>query len=276
MDIPVSLQTKYSMLRDSIAGLGSALVSFSGGVNSTFLLKTAGELLRDGVLAATFRSPIHPEREWREAHDFCAAEKIPLVFCDVDELSMEYFSINRGDRCAICRLCQSAHLWELANSRGIKHVIEGSGADEDSDHKKGFQVAAEKGVRSPLRESGLIKAEIRALARHIGLATWNKPSYSCLAARFAEGEPVTYEKLRMVDFAEQLLIDLGFQGARVSIHGFTARIQMDAVSMARFAESNLRDIIVHALRGFGFKDVTLDLQDWRRSEIFLDGDLKIE
>ncbi|MDR1069755.1 MAG: ATP-dependent sacrificial sulfur transferase LarE [Gracilibacteraceae bacterium] len=263
MNISSSLQTKYSLLRDNIAGMGSALVAYSGGVDSTFLLKTAHELLGDGVLAVTSRSPLHPEREQREAYDFCAAEKIPLIYCETDELALGGFAANRPDRCYLCRVCQFTQMWELANARGIRYVIEGTGADADSEHRHGFRVVAEKGVRSPLREAGLTKADVRVLARHIELPDWDKPSYSCLATRFPYGESVTREKLRMVDFAEQLLINLGFQQARVSIHGDIARIQLDTASFERFTESNVRDTIACALQGFGFTNVTLDLKEWR-------------
>ena len=253
------LHRKKEKLEENLKRLGSIAVAFSSGVDSTFLLKVAHDLLGDRVIAITARSCSFPERELREADAFCKKEGILHVITDADELSIEGFRENPPNRCYLCKREIFSNMIEAAKKRGISHVAEGSNTDDTGDYRPGLLAVAELGVQSPLREAGLTKADIRALSKEIGLPTWDKPSFACLASRFAYGETITKEKLIMVDKAEQRLLDLGFRQVRVRVHGNVARIEIDRGEFEKMIQPEVSASVHQYLRELGFLYVTLDL-----------------
>ncbi|MCC8152190.1 MAG: ATP-dependent sacrificial sulfur transferase LarE [Lachnospiraceae bacterium] len=250
-------------LKNYLKGLGSAAVAFSGGVDSTFLLKMAQEALGDRVLAVTASSCSFPKRELKEAKAFCRKEGIRCVVCASEELDIEGFSHNPPNRCYLCKRELFEKIGRIAAENGIAHVLEGSNLDDEGDYRPGLQAVAELGVLSPLRTCGLTKEDIRALSRSMGLPTWDKPSFACLSSRFVYGETITREKLAMVDRAEQLLLDLGFHQVRVRIHGGIARIEVEPGEFGKIMTENVREEIYQRFQFYGFSYVTLDLRGYR-------------
>jgi len=255
--------TKQENLKTILENLGSVAVAFSGGVDSTFLLKTAHDLLGDRVLAVTVRSPFYPNREFNEASQFVRAEGIEHVVIDFDELSIEGFSQNPPNRCYLCKSALFSLIRQIAHERNIPHIAEGSNADDVHDYRPGMQAIAELGILSPLREADLSKNEIRQLSQELGLPTWNKMSFACLASRFPYGEEITKERLTMIDAAEQFLWDAGFRQVRVRFHGNLVRIETDAAGIQRLLSESLRETIDHRFKELGFTYVSLDLQGYR-------------
>ncbi len=254
---------KFEKLKALLSGYGRLAVAFSGGVDSTFLLKAARMVLGEGVLAVTASSPSFPQRELREARAFTEQIGIEHIVLRSDELQIEGFSENPPNRCYICKKELLSKIIGEAGKRGFACVAEASNADDESDYRPGLLAAAELDVKSPLREAGLTKAEIRELSRELGLSTWSKPSFACLATRIPYGETITREKLEMIGKAEQYLIDLGFDQVRVRCHGSLARIETDERGMNALFERVLRDRIYSRFREIGFTYVSMDLQGYR-------------
>lgn len=255
------LEYKYQHLQEYLRSLGSAAMAFSGGVDSTFLLKAAHDILRDKVLAVTASSCSFPERELREARNFCQQNGIPHIICKSEELDIEGFRQNPKNRCYLCKHELFEKIWAIAEERGCAVVAEGSNMDDNGDYRPGLLAVEELGVKSPLREAGLCKEEIRELSKQLGLPTWNKQSFACLSSRFAYGETISEEKLRMVDQAEQLLLDLGFYQVRVRIHGKIARIEVmpDEFEKLLSVGQQISDVF----QNLGFTYVTMDLTGYR-------------
>lgn len=259
------MHKKLECLKDTIKGYGGVAVAFSGGVDSTFLLKVAHDVLGARCVAVTVRSRLFPARELSEASEFCAKVGVRLLMVDADGVFMEGIAHNPPDRCYICKRGLFGLMLNAAAAEGMSVVCEGSNTDDLGDYRPGLKAISELGIQSPLRECGLSKREIRALSAELGLATADKPSFACLASRIPYGERITTEKLGRIERAEDFLRDAGFRQVRVRIHGDTARIEVEPDRLADALE--VRGRIVDALRGFGFSYVSLDLQGYRTGSL---------
>ena len=256
MDI---VHEKKQALERYLKELGSVAVAFSSGVDSTFLLKVAHDVLGDRAIAVTARSCSFPKRELEEAKAFCQAEGIEQIIVDSEELSIEGFSQNPKNRCYLCKRELFTKIKGIAEKKGIAAVAEGSNMDDNGDYRPGLAAVAELGIKSPLRAVELNKQEIRQLSQELGLPTWNKQSFACLSSRFVYGETITEQKLSMVDKAEQILLDLGFHQVRVRIHGNIARIEVDPAEFPNILEGDTAKDLDRQFRALGFLYVTLDL-----------------
>lgn len=258
-----ALEEKLIQLKAYLRELDSVAIAFSGGVDSTFLLKVAQETLGDRAVAITVKSCVFPSREVIEAELFCKNEGITQYIYEADVLAVEGFADNPPNRCYRCKKELFQGIWNLARAQGIASVIEGSNMDDLGDYRPGLQAVAELGIKSPLREVGLYKKEIRALSKMYGLSVWDKPSYACLASRFVYGEKITAERLSMVEKAEQFLMESGLKQMRVRIHGTLARVEIPEADFDCIMQTEMRRQIVLKLKEYGFDYVTFDLQGYR-------------
>ncbi len=254
---------KYEELKNYLKSLESVAVAFSSGVDSTFLLFAAKEALGSDVLAVTASSYLFPERELDEAKAFCEKHGIEQAVFKPEELKIEGFSANPPNRCYLCKKELFEKILDVAKKAGMKEVVEGSNLDDNGDYRPGLIAIKELDIKSPLRHIGFTKEEIRILSKHLGLPTWEKPSFACLASRFPYGEEITEKKLSMIDKAEQLLIDLGFTQLRVRIHGTIARIELLPAEFSHFWEEDIRIKVYKAFKEIGFSYVALDIQGYR-------------
>ena len=263
------MQDKYNNLKKYLADLGKVAVAFSGGVDSTFLLKVAHEVLGENVIAVTSTSKVFPQRELEETKNFCRAEGIHQIIFDSYDLTKEFFRQNPKNRCYLCKKALFTKILGIAAENNIAYVAEGSNMDDNGDYRPGMQAIAELEIKSPLRHVGLWKNEIRALSKQLNLPTADKPSFACLASRFVYGETISEEKLFMIERAENFLLDKNFKQVRVRIHGNIARIEILPDEFDKFLEKNLREEIAEKLKEYGFDYVTLDLQGYRSGSMNL-------
>jgi TIGR00268 family protein len=254
---------KLDRLKEDIRNMGSLAVSFSGGVDSTFLLKVAADVLGDQALAVTARSSTYPEREYREAEAFAKDLGVRHIVIDSEELDIDGYAENPVNRCYYCKHELFEKVKETARQNGIRYVADGSNLDDLGDYRPGMQAVKELEVVSPLKAAEMTKDDIRLLSKEMGLPTWNKPAFACLASRFPYGQKITREKLAMVDKAEQFLLDLGFRQVRVRHHGDLARVEVGPDERSRFFNEEFMEKVYAEFKKIGFTYVTLDMKGYR-------------
>jgi pyridinium-3,5-biscarboxylic acid mononucleotide sulfurtransferase len=265
--LPPETRVKYARLLEGLRGLDSLAVAFSGGVDSTLLGWAAREALGERAVLVTADSESYAEGELEEARQLAARIGLRHVVIETRELDNPEYAANPPNRCFFCKDELFSRLEALARAEGLRHVVYGATVDDLGDHRPGMSAARQRGVRAPLIDAGLGKAEIRDLSRAFQLPTWDKPAMACLSSRFPYGTPITAEKLRQVDRAEAAVRALGFRSFRVRHHGDIARLEVAREEMARLWEDGRADLIAERLGELGFIHVTLDLRGFRSGSL---------
>lgn len=262
MDRYLATQKKNTLV-NNLKGLPSLMVAFSGGVDSTFLLAVAAEALGKRVLAVTATSEVHPVTDIKNAKEFTIAQGIRHIMYESDEKNIPEFRANLPDRCYHCKKAICIKLKEIAKEHGITHIAHAINADDLSDYRPGIKAASEMGLIAPLVDAGLTKEEIRFLSKEMGLITWDMPSMACLASRIPYGEPITDEKISMVQRAENILAEAGIKQYRVRHHGTVARIEVGTDDFSIFSNQKFREKIIKDFKSIGFLHIALDLEGYR-------------
>jgi uncharacterized protein len=259
------LQAKYLRLREILSEMGEVVVGYSGGVDSTLVLKVAHDTLGAKTLAVIGDSEAFPQGEVDAALKVAEEMGVEVVLRATHELKNERFRINNPDRCYHCKTELFSVLAEVAQERGIRWIADGSHAGDTDDYRPGMKAGEEQGVRSPLREAGIGKEEIRLLAQHLNLSNWDKPSFACLSSRFPYGTTITPALLSQVDGCEKYLRELGFRQFRVRHHDTVCRLEVEPQDIQRVIE--LRERITARFRELGYLYVTLDLEGFRSGKM---------
>ena len=258
-----NIEEKLTRLKDILHDMGSVLVAYSGGVDSTFLAVTAHEVLGKNSLAVFAASPVAPPMEKEEAGDLAHNVGLRFKIIESNEMSNPDFVANPPERCYYCKRELYSELKPIAKAEGLKWIADGTNADDLHDFRPGRKASAEAGIRSPLLEAGLTKTEIRQLSHAKSLPTWDRPASPCMASRIPYGIPVTAETLNKIARGEQYLHSLGLRQLRLRHHGDIARIELDPEDMAKIITPEIRQDIVTHLKALGYKYVALDLTGYR-------------
>ncbi|MEE8423932.1 MAG: ATP-dependent sacrificial sulfur transferase LarE [Thermodesulfobacteriota bacterium] len=260
-------ENKLKNLEGIIKKMDSVLVAFSGGVDSSFLLKVASKVLDGNVVALTAVSPTYENDELKGAKKLASDMGVRHIIVESNELDIPGFSQNDARRCYYCKTELFNIAWEKANELGLKHVAYGSNLDDLQDYRPGMEAAKEMKISSPLVDAKLTKKDVRRLSKSIKLANWNKPALACLSSRFPYGTEITTDKLKMVEESEAYLHERGFEQCRVRYYGDTARIEVDKGDIERFFEADIRNGIIDKFKEIGFTYVTVDLEGYRSGSL---------
>lgn len=255
--------SKFEKLKEILSEMGKVLIAFSGGVDSTFLLKVAQDVLGENVLAVIASSETYPEREREEAIRFAQMFNVRYMVIHTKELDNPEFSNNPPERCYFCKKELFSKLKDIADAEDIPYVLDGSNYEDTTDFRPGMKAAEELKIRSPLKEVQLLKKEIRQLSRELDLPTWDKPSFACLSSRFPYYSEIDSISLKQIDQAEEFLRGLGFKQIRVRHHGQTARIEIESDEFPKIMKSEIREEVVRNFRKLGYTYITLDLAGYR-------------
>jgi len=261
------LELKVTALEKILAGHGSLLVAFSGGVDSTLLLALAKKVLGDRVIAVTFASPIHSRRETDAAVQLAGLLGVAHKLIESDAISPRELVANSRDRCYHCKKTLGENLQKIADELKLGAVAHGANLDDLDDFRPGFRAAQETGMTAPLLDAGFTKADIRTLSREMGLSIWNKPALACLATRVPYDTPLTRNILDRIERAENTVLDMGFSTCRVRCHEDTARIELDPAELGRMLEAQCREKTVRSLREIGFLHIALDLEGYGQGKM---------
>jgi len=259
-----NLEDKYYNLKKNLGDMGSALLAFSGGVDSSLVLAVGKEALGDSFIAVTIHSPLHPLPMLESAAAMATRFKVEHIAVETDELENDGFCANPPERCYLCKHERFGKLVEMATREGIAEVIDGTQLDDIGDYRPGAEAATELGVRNPLLETDFQKFEVRALSRELGLSTWNHPSSTCLATRVPYSERITREKLSVIESGERFLTGLGLSQVRLRyVDDRTARIEVHPASIPLLASDGTRQRVLDNMMDLGFIYVTVDLAGYR-------------
>lgn len=256
-------EEKYNRLKTELKSMGSVLVAFSGGVDSSFLLKTAGDVLKGKVLAVTAKSSTFPEREIKKAIEIAQTLKIRHLIIESNEQKNPEYLKNDPDRCYYCKIGLFEDLKSIAIKEKLDFILDGQNYDDLGDYRPGMKAAEESGVRSPLKEACLTKDDIRKLSKKLGLPNWNSPSLACLASRIPYGTEITGELLAKIDCMENFLLNLGFTQVRVRHQDKTARIEIPEEEMNKFSNRDIRMQVIDEFKKQGYLYITLDLEGYK-------------
>jgi len=261
--IPNVTQSKYEKLKDILREMERVLLAFSGGVDSTFLLKVAHDVLGENVLAVIASSETYPEKEKDEAVEFAKNLNVRYKVIQTKELENPEFAKNPPQRCYFCKKELFSKLRDIAEAEGIPYILDGSNYEDTDDFRPGMKAAEELCIRSPLKDAQLGKSEIRQLSKKSNLPTWNKPSLACLSSRFPYNTEIDSKSLKQVARAEECLRKLGFVQVRVRHHGLTARIEIEPHEFPKIIEKKVRETIIKSFKKIGYIYIALDLAGFR-------------